>query len=125
MTTVTSIQPKHTLLEYINVEAIKRDIINILQGKIPNLSQFKTDLETLTYTALLVETKYRQGTESQRINLVIDIFSEIFSLTDDEEKAMIPVLTFLYNHEIVKVPKKVKTLYRYFKSQMSHFFLLK
>lgn len=98
------ILPQNQLLQSTLESKIKAKVIEILQKY--DYPALKNDLNFLLLGAMWVEHLVDSNTTTpDKIKMVVDIFTQLFGLTDDEQKTLTASVQFLYdNQNIQKMP---------------------
>lgn len=94
---------KNKLKKVAQIGEITTSIIQKVQT-INNYSDLKNDLELLLYVCTIVENEIKQNkTKSiHKKDIVIDIFHQLFNISDDEKDLFGKNIEFLHSNELIK-----------------------
>ncbi len=105
------VTPKGNLLIHMTVNQAKNAIVNSITS-IPNYSALKNDLSLLTHVSNQVENmipaKIKKAINKQ--DVVTDIMSTVFSISDQEKTIMNSNLGFLNDNNHIKAASTIKVI---------------
>ena len=102
---------KNNLKDICDVGQLKQMITCKIQS-IPNFQLLKSDVELILYACNTLEN-YCVDIKSNKLNkkeLIVNVFTELFNLSDDEKVLLNNTIQFLFDHKKIKQVKQVIVL---------------
>ena len=108
----TDVIPLKNSLKNLSYLAILKQMVCCKIQSIPNFQSLKGDVELILYACNTLEN-YQIDIGANKIDkkiLVVNAFTELFSLTEDEKLTLNNTIQFLFDHNKIKQIKKVIVL---------------
>ena len=99
---------KHSINKHVQYHGIVRGIVQKIEDEIPELQNLKLNPEITKLVCNLVEEIIKKGTpfDIDKQQLVLEILSKQFNLTDEEQYQINQQITFLFDNGQIKRSKK-------------------
>ena len=99
---------KHSINKHVQYHGIVRWIVQKLEDEIPELQNLKLNPEITKLVCNLVEEIIKKGNpfDIDKQQLVLEILTKQFNLTDDEKYQINQQITFLFDNGQIKRSKK-------------------
>ena len=112
MSSSTDLIPlKNSLKNLSDLATLKQMVCCKIQS-IPNFQSLNSDVELILYACNTLEN-YQTDISANKIDkktLIVNAFTELFNLTDDEKITLNNTIQFLFDHNKIKQIKKVIVL---------------
>ena len=99
---------KHSINKHVQYHGIVRGIVQKIEDEIPELQNLKLNPEITKLVCNLVEEIIKKGNpfDIDKQQLVLEILSKQFNLTDEEQYQINQQITFLFDNGQIKRSKK-------------------
>jgi len=99
---------KHSIHKHVTYNGILRGIVKKLEDEIPELQDLKLNPEVTKLVCNLVEDIIKRGNPFgiDKQQLVLEILTKQFNLTEDEQMHVNQQITFLFDNGQIKKSKK-------------------
>jgi hypothetical protein len=106
--TASLIKPKNSLDDHIKINTLKNEIV-LMITKIPNYQILKNDIELIEYVATQIKNLIKTP-NYDLTTIIVEIFTNVFSLSNDEQTALKKVIEYLINNKTIQKISKLTKL---------------
>lgn len=121
MADIALIEPKHGLATDVRHHEIKAKIVQRISEMGLQQPKYKMDTNLLNLLCELTEFLVSKDTGVSKKELVLEVISDLYGITDDERQALGNTIEFLHKNKLIR---RV-SMYRLFKTTVKEFFFAK
>jgi len=101
------IAPKNSLFKDVKYKQIVDHIVHDLK-QIPNFHKRRFDSEFILRACNFIENLITKKDKMNKLELLVDVFVQIFNINDDEIKTLQSTVSFLCDRKLIKKISRIK-----------------
>ena len=106
---IAELDLKHGLSKHFVFHSLVQVLITKIKEEIPKFEELKLNIELTLLCCNIVENTVKKKTKIDKEKLVIDALTQVFNLTEEEQKTIKNQIEFLFNNnKIVKIDETKK-----------------